>query len=100
MIITEGEYDCMAVSDALSALPESDPLRQVPAISLPNGCNSLPVELIPLLDSFKKIYLWMDNDKSVLLIDIIIAFVTGLSVTGLRNVMHRGKTVVRSLRAN
>ena len=56
----------MAVSDALSALPESDSLRHVPAISLPNGCNSLPVELLPLLDSFKKIYLWMDNDKSVL----------------------------------
>jgi hypothetical protein len=56
----------MAVSDALSALPESDPLRNVPAISLPNGCNSLPVELVPLLDNFKKIYLWMDNDKSVL----------------------------------
>ena len=65
----------MAVSDALSALPESDSLRHVPAISLPNGCNSLPVELIPLLDSFKKIYLWMDNDKSVLLVDICCAFI-------------------------
>ena len=36
----------------------------IPAISLPNGCNSLPIELIPLLERFTKIYLWLDNDKS------------------------------------
>ena len=36
----------------------------IPAISLPNGCNSLPVELIPLLERFSKVYLWLDNDKS------------------------------------
>ena len=36
----------------------------IPAISLPNGCNSLPVELIPLLERFTKVYLWLDNDKS------------------------------------
>lgn len=64
IIITEGEYDCMAVSQALSLLPESDPLRSLPAVSLPNGCNSLPTELIPLLERFDKIYLWLDNDKS------------------------------------
>lgn len=64
IIITEGEYDCMAVSQALSQLPESDSLRNVPAVSLPNGCNSLPTELIPLLERFEKIYLWLDNDKS------------------------------------
>ena len=36
----------------------------LPAISLPNGCNSLPADLIPLLERFTRIYLWMDNDKS------------------------------------
>ena len=36
----------------------------LPAISLPNGCNSLPLDLIPLLDRFETIYLWLDNDKS------------------------------------
>ena len=37
---------------------------ELPSISLPNGCNSLPVELIPLLERFERIYLWLDNDKS------------------------------------
>jgi hypothetical protein len=36
----------------------------LPAISLPNGCNSLPTDLIPLLERFTRIYLWLDNDKS------------------------------------
>jgi hypothetical protein len=39
-------------------------LADVPAISLPNGCNSLPPELLQLLERFEKIYLWMDNDKA------------------------------------
>lgn len=64
IIITEGEYDAMAVSQALSCLPDSDPLKHVPCISLPNGCNSLPTELIPLLQPFEKIYLWLDHDQS------------------------------------
>jgi twinkle protein len=34
----------------------------VPAVSLPNGCRSLPVEILPMLERFEKIYLWMDND--------------------------------------
>ena len=42
----------------------SDINWDIPAISLPNGCNSLPLELIPLLERFDKIYLWLDNDKS------------------------------------
>ena len=45
-------------------LDRTDPLRDTPVVSLPNGCNSLPVELIPLLERFTKIYLWMDNDRS------------------------------------
>lgn len=52
IIITEGEYDAMAVYQATGK----------PAISLPNGCRSLPVEVLPLLERFEKIYLWMDND--------------------------------------
>ena len=31
-------------------------------ISLPIGAGHLPLYMLPWLDSFKKIYLWMDND--------------------------------------
>jgi len=67
IIITEGEYDAMAVAQSLTDLSTSSPYAQykkIPAISLPNGCNSLPPDLLPLLEHFEKIYLWMDNDKS------------------------------------
>lgn len=33
-----------------------------PAVSLPNGCRSLPMEVLPMLERFRKIYLWMDHD--------------------------------------
>ena len=52
VVVTEGEYDAMAVHQA----------TKMPAISLPNGARSLPVQLLPLLERFKKIYLWMDDD--------------------------------------
>ena len=52
IVITEGEYDAMAVYQATGR----------PAVSLPNGCRSLPVEVLPLLERFEKVYLWMDND--------------------------------------
>jgi twinkle protein len=52
IVLTEGEYDAMAVSQGTG----------LPAISLPNGCRSLPVQVLPLLERFEKIYLWMDND--------------------------------------
>jgi twinkle protein len=52
IIITEGEYDAMAVHQATGR----------PAVSLPNGCRSLPVEVLPILERFETIYLWMDND--------------------------------------
>lgn len=54
VVITEGEYDAMAVWQATKR----------PAISLPNGCRSLPVEVLPMLERFDKIYLWMDNDPA------------------------------------
>jgi twinkle protein len=53
IVLTEGEYDAMAVHQATG----------LPSASLPNGCRSLPVQLLPLLERFDKIYLWMDNDK-------------------------------------
>lgn len=52
LVLTEGEFDAMAVHQATG----------MPAISLPNGCQSLPPSVLPLLERFKKIYLWMDND--------------------------------------
>nr|AAZ06404.1 mitochondrial helicase twinkle [Acanthamoeba castellanii] len=52
IVITEGEFDAMAVYQATG----------LPAISLPNGAHSLPVELLPRLERFEKIYLWMDDD--------------------------------------
>jgi twinkle protein len=54
LVITEGEYDAMAVYQATGR----------PAVSLPNGCRSLPVEVLPLLENIDKIYLWMDNDAA------------------------------------
>jgi hypothetical protein len=64
VIITEGEYDAMAVAQGLQVLPEQDRFKYIPVISLPNGCNSLPNELVSMLDRFDTIYLWMDYDKS------------------------------------
>ena len=33
-----------------------------PAVSLPNGCRYLPPEVLPLLERFDTIYLWMNED--------------------------------------
>ncbi|EED86397.1 predicted protein [Thalassiosira pseudonana CCMP1335] len=52
IIITEGEFDAMAVYQATGR----------PAVSLPNGCRSLPMEVLLLLENFDTVYLWMDND--------------------------------------
>ena len=49
---SQGEFDAMAVYQATN----------VPAVSLPNGASSLPLEVLPLLERFDKIYLWMDHD--------------------------------------
>lgn len=54
LVLTEGEFDAMAVHQATG----------LAAVSLPNGCQSLPPSVLPLLERFKKIYLWMDNDAS------------------------------------
>eukprot|EP01133_Synstelium_polycarpum_P014161 gene14161-16690_t len=52
IVLTEGEYDAMAVHQATG----------MPTISLPNGATSLPVTLLPLLERFERIFLWMDDD--------------------------------------
>lgn len=53
IVITEGEFDAMAVNQA----------TRYQAISLPNGANHLPVQVLPFLERFSKIYLWMDADE-------------------------------------
>ena len=52
IVLCEGEKDAMAVWQATGK----------PSISLPNGCRSLPLETLPMLEEFDHIYLWMDND--------------------------------------
>ena len=52
IVITEGEFDAMAVYQATGR----------PSISLPSGCRNLPVDVLPLLERFEKVYLWMDAD--------------------------------------
>jgi len=53
VVLTEGEYDAMAVYEA----------TKMPAISLPNGANHLPLQVLPWLERFERIYLWMDADE-------------------------------------
>lgn len=36
----------------------------IPSLSLPQGANSLPDSILPYLDQFDKIILWMDNDDA------------------------------------
>lgn len=51
-VITEGEYDAMSVWQATG----------IPSISLPCGASNLPNQLLPFLENFERIYLWMDFD--------------------------------------
>mmetsp|Transcript_12010 Transcript_12010/g.24458 ORF Transcript_12010/g.24458 Transcript_12010/m.24458 type:complete len:758 (-) Transcript_12010:3951-6224(-) len=52
VVITEGEFDAMAVHQATG----------LPAISVPNGASSFPVNCIPLLERFNRIFVWFDDD--------------------------------------
>lgn len=52
VVVTEGEFDAMAVHQETG----------YPSVSLPQGASSLPDVLLPYFDKFDKIYLWMDND--------------------------------------
>lgn len=71
IIITEGEFDAMCVYQQTGR----------PTISLPNGCRSLPVDLLPMLERFEKIYLWMEYVIPILAINNYIVM------------MHRDKMV-------
>eukprot|EP00602_Paraphysomonas_sp_CaronLab_P009375 CAMPEP_0185037728 /NCGR_PEP_ID=MMETSP1103-20130426/32532_1 /TAXON_ID=36769 /ORGANISM="Paraphysomonas bandaiensis, Strain Caron Lab Isolate" /LENGTH=478 /DNA_ID=CAMNT_0027575839 /DNA_START=143 /DNA_END=1576 /DNA_ORIENTATION=+ len=64
IVITEGEFDAMAVAQAISTLKKDHDMYKLPVVSLPNGASSLPPGLLPRLERFSKIYLWMDNDES------------------------------------
>jgi len=61
-ILKTGEYDAMAVHQ----------MTGLPAVSLPNGAGSLPIEILPRLEKFKKIYLWMDDDGKLYLVVMFI----------------------------
>ena len=52
LIMTEGEFNTMAVYQAVS----------LPAVILPNRCRSLPAEVLALLVWFDEVILWMDDD--------------------------------------
>lgn len=52
VVLTEGELDAMSVWQ----------MTGKPAISLPNGASSLPVDILPMLERFQRIVLWMDAD--------------------------------------
>jgi len=54
IVITEGEFDAMSVFQATG----------IPSVSLPNGVHSLPPRVLPWLEKFDKIYLWLDNDEA------------------------------------
>lgn len=57
IVLTEGEFDAMAVYQQTG----------IPALSLPQGATNLPESLIPYLKRFEKIVLWMDNDEAGIL---------------------------------
>ena len=53
IVITEGEFDAMAVHQETG----------LPCVSLPNGANSLPISLLKFFERFERIYLWLDADE-------------------------------------
>ena len=53
IVITEGEFDAMAVHQETG----------LPTVSLPNGANSLPLSLLKFFERFERIYLWLDADE-------------------------------------
>lgn len=54
IIITEGEFDAMAAYQGTG----------IPSVSLPNGVHSLPPQILPWLEKYEIIYLWLDNDEA------------------------------------
>jgi len=88
VVLTEGEFDAMAVYEATGK----------PAISLPNGAGSLPPEILPMLERFSRIYLWMDHDTAG--VEAVPKFVKKLGmartfvVSGLAKDPETGKSTV------
>jgi hypothetical protein len=62
VIITEGEFDCIILSQALSRADERR-ARAVAVVGLA-GTHALPDELLDLLSGAKRIYLGFDSDDS------------------------------------
>ncbi|UKJ87859.1 DNA polymerase I [Theileria orientalis] len=54
IVLSEGEFDAMSIFQETGRM----------AVSLPNGANSLPLALLPKLEKFNQIYLWMDFDAA------------------------------------
>ncbi|UKK00271.1 DNA polymerase I [Theileria orientalis] len=54
IVLSEGEFDAMSIYQETGRI----------AVSLPNGANSLPLALLPKLEKFNQIYLWMDFDAA------------------------------------
>ena len=54
VILAEGEFDALAIYEQ----------TKIPALSVPNGANSCPDEVVEILKQFSKIYLWFDNDAA------------------------------------
>ncbi|RIB10801.1 P-loop containing nucleoside triphosphate hydrolase protein [Gigaspora rosea] len=52
IILTGNEYDAMTVYQE----------TQIPATCLPNNGYQLPIEILPLLERFSKIYIWLNDD--------------------------------------
>ena len=57
IVLTEGEFDAMAVYQNTG----------IPSLSLPQGATNLSESLLPYLKNFEKVILWMDNDDAGIL---------------------------------
>lgn len=53
LVITEGEYDAMAINQ----------VTNLNCVSLPFGASNLPYKLLDFIEKFERIYLWMDFDS-------------------------------------
>ena len=60
IIITEGEFDCLAVSQMLANVGKS-----YKVVSLPTGANDSAIKQhMEWLEGFEKVVLWFDNDEA------------------------------------
>lgn len=60
IIITEGEFDCLAVSQMLASVGKS-----YKVVSLPTGANDSAIKQhLEWLEGFEKVVLWFDNDDA------------------------------------